>query len=528
MAIHTQSPYGEERNPNEEIRLSAGMAWAVIVVFLLLITVPPIAREVSGDGIVAAASRVVTGRDGRLIDRLRQFEKRVDEAGWIRPLQHGAQGALTAAFNEGNRKVFIGKEGKLFLRPGLRALTGYGPLHPEPLSVAKDPTHGRWQPPLQVIEEFAAQLHERGIALVLAPVPDKAAIWVPAGRQSQPTPPRHPSGHDFYAALKRAGVRVVDLGDWLEFMPPDVVERGFLRQDTHWNPVAMMAVARRIAETIPDLRVAREAVASPPPALEQVAIGDLVKRLGLPESSTRFGRERVALHPSPMKEFSDVASPVVLLGDSFVNVFEDPSLGWSAHGCGLGAHLAYYLGRPLHIIALNGGGSSECREQFARLPDDIVRAKATVIWVLAERDLFLSASAARDNGVEWRRVAFNPNKSTESPAPAAAIVLEATLKAKSALQDVVTSNYPDAVYTAGFNVDRVVAGAYPHPEAVVVLWNFRNRQTQPSAHFQPGQKFRLKVVLWTSRPDLNKINLSDDFSRFDLPLLYGEEASPLP
>ena len=208
-------------------------------------------------------------------------------------------------------------------------------------------------------------------------------------------------------------------------------------------------------------------------------------------------------------------------------MYDDPSLPFYMPGAGFGSWLSAYLGRPLHIIAINGGGATTVRQRFAALPDDVVRAKKIVIWVIAERDLFMDPAVARENGVEWKRVTFNPNRSQPADAvPAGAIVVDATLKTKSALQNLADANYPDAVYVAECTVDTVVTGTYAPSEVAVVLWNFRQRQIQPSARFAPGQRLRLTLVPWESKGELTKTNLSDDLQRFDLPLLYAEMAEP--
>ncbi|MGI8601418.1 MAG: alginate O-acetyltransferase AlgX-related protein [Verrucomicrobiales bacterium] len=521
MPIHTQSSYGEERNPREEVRVSEVGLWIFIIGFLFMLAVPPVAREFSRDGIRGDAAQIIFGRGTKVVDRLRAFEKRVDEASWVKPLRQGAQWVVTSLFREGNRKVFIGTDRRLYLRTGLRALTGYGALTPEPRSVAKDPALGDWQPPLPIIEDFAGQLRERGARLVLVPVPDKAAVLLNTG-ESDRIPP-HPSAERFYQALTEAGVQTIRLDEWRKQVSPTDASGGFLVQDTHWNPRAMREVARLIAAALSQ----GPAPSNDAQPIKMEAVGDLVKALELPVGVAAFRPERVELLPSPVAHFSNEESPVVLLGDSFVNIFEDTDLGWSAPACGLAAHLAHQLGQPLHVLAVNGGGATESRERLARLPDDIVRSKKIVLWVLAERDFFLPASAALESKVEWRRVAFNPNKSTEG-GMAGSMVVEATLKAKSALQDVLTFDYDDAVYTAEFGIDRVVSGDYSLPDAVVVLWNFKKRKVQPSARYQIGQQFRLRLVPWLSKRELNKINPSDDFLRLDLPLLYAEEAEPLP
>lgn len=521
-AIHTQAPVGEEYNPAEEVRLSRGVCWMFIIAFFGLMLGPPVWREATGDGLGEGIRQVVAGGDRPLVERLRAFEGTVDEAAWLLPLRQRVQWLLTRVLRAGNSRAVVGKEGWLLYRPGLRALTGYGPLRPQPRSVAQDPAHGDWQAPLPVIADFARQLQERGIRLVLAPVPDKAVV---VGEALGPgtTGVRHPAAADFYRQLEERGVTVVPLLQPLQEAQAD--GSAFLRQDTHWSPAGMRACALTLAGHLGRDGVGEAGSAAVLPVADQ---GDLVEQLDLPPLQKLFPPEEVELLQVPGAPGADASSPLVLIGDSFVNIFEDPNLPYHGEGAGLAAHLSAALGRALHVIAINGGGATACREQLARLPADVIRAKETVVWVLAERDLFLAASDARALGVEWKTVEFSTRASAE-PAPAGAVVVEATLMEKSRLQDMRQMNYPDALYVALFRIDRVVSGSLSEEEATVVMWNFRRRQPQPTAALEPGSRHRLTLRDFAeAHPELAEVNLSDDFNRFDLPLLFAEKVEPLP
>ena len=136
----------------------------------------------------------------------------------------------------------------------------------------------------------------------------------------------------------------------------------------------------------------------------------------------------------------------------------------------------------------------------------------------------MDPAVARENGVTWERVVFNTAEAKAGAAPVArAVVVEATLKACSEVLDMNSVNYPDAVFTAEFTVDRVLDGDYAEKEAYVVMWNFRNRVVQPAARLKPGQKVRLTLTPWLDQGAHTKVNLTDDFLRFDVPLLYAEQ-----
>lgn len=521
-------PTGHDIRP-EENHLSARAAWGLALLFCGLMILPGIWREFSSDPVRGALAHIAKIDDGSAVERIRAAEKYVNEGQWTKPIRRAVQRVLWRAFHEGNRKVLVGHDGWLYHRPGLRALTGRGPMLPHIHSVSKDHELRYWEGCVPVIKDFAAQLHERGLQLLLVPVPDKASRAVPATLSPwvaewwdlrEDMSSLHPDWGRFVKELQANGITV--------YRP----EGGaYLKTDTHWQAAWVRDVAQRVAEWARQLLLKEEA--PPPVATEgqirkKTAKGDLITALDMGGTDHLFPPETVALpHPLPPPAVSDLASDIVLLGDSNVNMYDDPSLPFHEAGAGLASWLSAALGQPLHIIAINGGGATKVRQEFARLPDDVVRAKKLVIWVLAERDLLMDAAVAKENNVEWKRVVFNPARSAPPQAEATgALVAEVTLTAKSALQDVAQANYPDAVYVALAAVEHVLEGDYPEKEMQLVLWNFRGKEVQPSARYNVGQKLRVTLVPWLEKGSLTSTNLSDDFNRFDIPLLYVEHAEP--
>ncbi len=513
MSGHRQHHGEDERNPNEDLRLSRRVAWVFIVVFLLLIAGPPLAREGRTGDATAATRTLLATSTAPLAGRLRTLEHQLEDATWTRAPRQHLQSALLGVFGEGNRKVVRGKDGCYYYRPGLRALTGRGPMLPELASVAKDPALATWQGPLPVIRDFAAQLQARRIRLHLFPVPDKAALL--AGRLT-----RHPDAPAFYTALREAGVDVIPPGDdW---------DRAthFLRQDTHWNRAGMRLAASRIADAL------HWTGENPEPAPRDLAgFGDLVERLDLAENSPAQREETTPAPPDRPVPAAPENATAVLLGDSFVNIYDDPGLAFAATGSGLRSALTGRSGGTLRTIAINGGGATTVRQALARLPQETLGAVRDVVWVIAERDLFLTADAARQAGIEWRTVSLSAAQAAAPAAPAVAgrRVIEATLLAKSALPDPLASPYTHSLFVARFTIDSTVSDPpLGTPTADVVLWNFKARKTQPPATWQPGQKVRLTLDLFDRQEELKPIDLTDDFDTTSLTLQWAADAMPLP
>ncbi len=548
--------------PIEDNRLGRGSAWAIVVGFLAVIALPGLLREVAGDSVVPAAWQVVAGSSGTASGRLRALETQVDDGAWTKPVRQAVQSALVALFREGNRKVVIGQNDTLFHRPGIRALTGRGPMLGPSHSVSKDPALADWEGPLPVIEDFAAQLRERGIQLVLVPVADKAestdaarlrgrwASWVGdelPGRVLHPLIKRlasfpriatrlmaaerawllraAPEGKRRRSAHPDASELLKKVEGWgVTWARADLLEVGqsHLRTDSHPMPHSVQHIARTIAESEP-LRGSSSRRRSPLRDSRVSTVtdrGDLIRSLDAP---------RAALPPELVQAdrltpaASDPSSPIVLLGDSNVNMYDDPSLPFHLPGAGLASWLAAQLGEPLHVIAINGGGATKVRQEFARLPDDVVRAKKVVVWVIAERDLFMDPAVAKENGVEWKRVVFNPEKSAARPA--GEVEVEATLVEKAELTNPRQADYADCVFTSAVRVDKVLAGTAPEEPFHVVMWNFRAHAAQPASRLEPGQKLRLRLVPWDSKKELQSTNI-DSLDPGIPSLWWAEEISP--
>ncbi|MES1205502.1 MAG: hypothetical protein ABUS79_06155 [Pseudomonadota bacterium] len=309
-------------------------------------------------------------------ETIKQFEEDLEKASapreWVRPR---LQLAFTRVGGFGNTKVVVGRDGWLFYQPGVAAVGGPGLLNDAILSsrakAAGDAGDAALFPdPRPAILDFRAYLASRGIALVLFPVPDKAAL--------QPAELRGPRAHDSdgavgmnpdHARLSRelaaAGVRVFDA-------TPARLDHGapprFLRQDTHWTPAWMEEVAGDLA------RVVRESAPAGLTAAPRVwttttksvsRVGDLVDMLGLPTGQSLFQPQEVSIHevrkPDGALFEPEAAGEVLLLGDSFSNVFTLGQMGWG-EAAGLAPHLARALGCAVDVIAQNDAGAHATRQ----------------------------------------------------------------------------------------------------------------------------------------------------------------------
>lgn len=425
-------------------------AWVFAVAFMAALWTPMVWEHAvliaGGQWSATPAARLVSWRPshGPLVDTLGAAEGALDDSVIAAALRRSVQGWLTRSAQHGNREVHIGYNDMLFHRPDLRALTGRGPLAPGPTRMMSEAGPVNVPSARDVVTRFAAQLRERGISLLLVPLPVKPMIYpelVTADTSHDWV--THPDATAFYDELRAKGVDVVDLTADLARLrdrrrhvyvrvpdPKDKVAvaqaeaearqatEAFMRQDTHWTPEAMRFAAEKISAHVkknyPQAIRPRFKEIKAVDSIERESIGNLVKLLDLQHPEETFPPETVLLKVIG-EGTEDRDSPIVLLGDSFVNVFDDPALGFGNPAnpaerirAGFAQTLTLRLQQPLDAIAINGRGSTGVRRIFAARPDPEVRSKKLVIWVIAARDLLLQGSAARDANIEWADVMFNP------------------------------------------------------------------------------------------------------------------------
>lgn len=313
-----------------------------------------------------------------------------------------ARGDDAAAFREacaakaadGDAMAVPGIDGWQFLRAELRHL-GAGPFWgPDAAKVSR--AKADKADPLPAIVDFAKQLRDRGIALVLAPVPCKAAIY-PEKLGVKATGRVDAAQRDFHAALAGEGVVVLDLADSLLAAKADDATAGplYCRTDTHWSPRGCEVAAAAIAKAIKGLDGAADWLRPGPAAFaekreERAITGDLTPG-GDPE--TLPARVVTAAADGSTE---DKASPVLLLGDSHLLVFH---AGAELHGtnAGLADQLAFDLGMPVDVLGVRGSGATPARINLlrrAKADPKYLAGKKVVIWCFTAREFTESSGWA--------------------------------------------------------------------------------------------------------------------------------------
>jgi hypothetical protein len=351
-------------------------------------SVPP-AAEAGIWGRVVLANR-------RVLAALPAFERGLEEESLLgRSLRPLAQVVMTRWLGTGNERVYRGREGWLFYRPDVEYVTGRGFLEPAEMrrrvAAASEWADAPQPDPRAAIAQFKRDLDARGIALIVVPTPlksgvhpEKLARWYEGEAVVQ-----NPSYRAFIEALRADGILVFDPSAAL------AAERAggpqYLATDTHWRPEAMELVAERLGAflaehvPLPDAPGPRYR----PERVEVTSPGDTARMLDLPARSALFPPETVwvrrILQPDGTPWRPSREADVLVLGDSFANIYALESLGWGT-AAGLVEQLSYVLRRPIDRIVQNDEGASATRAMLLRDPARL-EGKRVVIYQFAAREL---------------------------------------------------------------------------------------------------------------------------------------------
>ena len=424
--------------------------------------------------------------------------------------------AFTAEFlGLGNEEVHLGRESWLFYQPDVAYLTGPGFLdasfqRSRARSGDSSATRAIQPDPLKAVVQFRDQLKSRGIHLVIMPIPVKPMIepefLSPSYRPPLPIPLQNPSYGAFLKSLEKVQIDYLDVSHTLAEDKRLTGRSQFLRTDTHWTPDAMQRAAALLAAK---LRVAGLAGTAAPFELGRSSqiihgLGDIVTMLKLPANSRLYPREAVTIHPVLRPDgkpwSADSRADVLVLGDSFFNIFSLEGMGWGA-SAGFVEQLSHALQRPIDAIIRNDSGAFATREllgqELARGRDRL-NGKRLVVWEFAVRELatgnwdFVTLKAPARTAKNFLALEAGERQA-----------VRATVRSLGTLPRPGTTPYKDyltAFHLAGIEGDSA-------KEAIVYLQTMKNQQLTPAARLRPGDSVSLLLTSWAdAEPQYGGIN----------------------
>ncbi|HEX8237980.1 MAG TPA: hypothetical protein VF600_18715 [Abditibacteriaceae bacterium] len=399
----------EAKRALEHTTIAPGVARSLCLLFLLTIFCVPVLQTVfktrHHEAILPALERMNTLFPDA--PELKAFESNLERDSvatqWVLPRAQSVLMRLGA----GNEQAYIGRHGWLVYRPDVDYLTSPGFLNTSVLqarSLAGTSETSPVQPdPVKAIVSFRDQLAERGIRLVIVPTPLKPMLHPEqlAARYNEYSGTLQNSSYpQFLQEMARHNVIVCDPTAQLEKARRRTGVPQFLSTDTHWTPGAMQVAAGALASCI---HHNVELPAAQPTHLTRRAVlysnrGDIATMLKIPAQRSLFLPQQMATETVTTEQVltdrgnmwkPSSTADVLLLGDSFTNIYSKAAMGWG-RSAGLAEQLSFELRRPVDVIAVNAGGASSTRRQ---LRDDLLRGrdrlsgKRIVVWQFAMRDL---------------------------------------------------------------------------------------------------------------------------------------------
>ncbi|MBP5233633.1 MAG: hypothetical protein J6333_09520 [Planctomycetes bacterium] len=454
--------------------VSRGQQWALTVFFLALIVVYPLVQ-------CCARQPFAEWRDaGTLQASIKAYETAIEDSSLLRQwLLAPAQRFLTGVLDTGNEKAIVGADGWLFFSGDYDYLVNPGFLRPEVLH--KRLLKGAQPDPARAILDFHRQLQDRGIRLLLLPVPVKPMLYADK-LGGDPAPLQNPSFVEFKKRMEADGIAVIDLVEGFAAMRADGREP-YLKTDTHWTPLAMQLAAKKIAKAL------RGDVASPAPeTIPATNLGDIAAMLRLPHCERYFPAETVAVADyrcPPRRE-----SEYLLLGDSFANIYSLKAMNWGENG-GLAEALGAYLGAPVDAILRNDAGAHATRQLLAqelKRGRDRLAGKKAVVYEFAIRELA--------NG-DWKMLDLTLGAAPETKllAIAAPRTVTATVLAASPVPRPGSAPYKDHVMSLHLGD---IDGA-PGVETLAYVVSMRDNVWTDAPRLRVGDVVKIRLEPWAAR-----------------------------
>lgn len=510
----------DDLNSTFELFIGKKACRLFIGIFLFIIIIPPLYRnifeisaklqtdELNHDSSWTPVIELFNKKKNQsLNEHLKSFEKNLETALFAETPRKLTQSTLSLSpLKEGNRNVRIGKDGWLFLDDAIESLTGKGPF----------PFQKDGNSPVYAIKRFADQLDNFGARLILVSIPSKAMIYPEKINHNIKGPISHPDAQRLVSELNSLpNLDVLDLTRSLFNLKKDT--KVFLKQDTHWTPEAMEEAAKIIANHIKSMDINIDKVnLNPKQKEERKAYGDLVEKINIWDGA--FSQESVIAKPIKGNT-RDRNSEIILLGDSFTNIYSsNEGLGWG-NNAGLPEHIASNVGTPIDVISINGGGATEVRKKLAqrRGCSEDMKNKKVVIWAITCRDLFLSQEQCIDRNISWENVSFDKRPLEKKPTNNK-IIIRAKLIEKPKIPDPNQTTYKDLLYVADYEIIETISGQMPEEgkKIAVVNWAFKNRVLLPSANYEIGSVRNLQLMPFEEMKDLQTLEQMYEGDNFDL------------
>lgn len=468
------------------------------------------------------------------VHQIHAFEEELEDTSLVsRTLRPWVGWVVKALLHGGDEQVYFGRDGWLFYRTSVDSVTGPGFLTRQWQRRRLRDADKSLPPPqpdaLRALLQFHRQLDERGITLVVMPAPGKESIYPERLSPSQSGEVvQNPSFEAFKSQLSAAGVHVFDpapiLADLKRKTP------AYLTTDTHWSPAAVQRVATDLAAWMTE-RTLLPPTASTPPRYLPAAVrssGDIAVMLALPQNQPFFPPETasitrvLAADGSPWRP--DERADVLLMGDSFSNIYSLAEMGWG-DSAGFAEHLSASLNRPVDRLVINAGGAHTGRQELVRelaAGRDRLAGKRVVIYEFAARELAFG---------DWRLFDLPPcaPQVAQVPASGGECIIHGRIAAMGRLPKPGSVPYKDCVLSIHLTDVRGLPAGDDNSELLVYAMGMKDNKWLAVSSLTSGREVQCRLRTWAEVEakygTYNRAEL-DDMDLLLLPTFWAEEVTP--
>lgn len=416
-----------------------------------------------------------------LSSAIKKYEDSLEDTSALRAALLGpSQQFLLRQLGTGNEKAILGKDDWLFYVSGFNYLINPGFLLPEQLH--KRSLSSIQPDPVKAIVDFNQQLKERGIRLILLPAPVKPMLYGDKlGTTMQIR--QNPSYQEFKSRIEAEGISIMDFTDAL-FQMRQTTTEPYLHTDTHWSPKGAWLAARLTAE-----QLASDAHNNLGGVTWKTitGLGDIANMLHLSDPTKTIMPESVEapMIPERLARYSKNAE-ILLLGDSFVNIYDLGRMGWSDGG-GFAKMLSFFLKKPVDVIARNDSGAYATRQLLAnelKRGRDRLAGKKIVIWEFVIRELAVG---------DWKMLDMTLGKAPEIKFinPQKPIMVTATVLAVSEVPRPYAAPYKDHIMSV--HLGDINGG---NDQAIAYMVSMRDNVRTPAAQLRIGETAQIELASW--------------------------------
>lgn len=463
----------------------------------------------------------IANKNELLLNNIKDYEANMEDNSLLqKTLLAPIQSIFTRTLHVGNEKVYVGKDNWLFYRNDVDYLTSKGFLEPE---ILKERVQiAAIQPdPIPAILNFKKQLEKLDIELIIMPIPNKAML-LPEKLTSflinDKEVLQNASYAQFINTLTFNNVNVFDVSE-LFLANKQAGNDVFLKTDTHWTPEMMQItatfLANKINNTINQPSDISKYIRKPTKITSQ---GDIANMLKLDNIDTHFSPQTITIQQVLQNNKhwqADENAEILLLGDSYTNIFSDRGLGWG-ESSGFAEQLSYELKTGIDRISQNAGGAYSTRETLANelmRGNNRLRNKKVLIWQFAVRELLEG---------DWKVIPMNLQHKKESEflqlQSGDSVFVSGEIISISKVPKPGTVPYKDHVVSV---VLSDLEGGVNASKALVYMLSMNDNKWTAAANLKVGNQIKIRLTSWDDAKqkyeNMNRSEPENDAYAFEQP-----------